>query len=127
MRRRDEQGSTSLELAISCPLLALLGALGVQVAIWSHAQDVAQAAAQQGARATADADGRPVDGQARTRDYLTILGPRLLRDVRVSSSQDSTVARVEIRGTVVSIVPGLTLRVHETAHQQREQFHPDQP
>lgn len=127
MADRAEHGSSTIELALACPLLALFGALGVQAALWAHAQNVAHAAAQQGARATASADGTPYAGQRRAREYLTILGPQMLRDISIVSHSTETVAEVRVQGTVVSIVPGLTLRVSEGASHRREQFLPDVP
>ena len=126
-RLRDDRGSSTLEFALVSPVLAVVGALGVQVALWAHAQNVAQAAAQQGARALAAADGAAVDGQQRTRDYQTILGPRMLQNVDVHTERTAASAEVQVRGTVVSLLPGLTFHVSERARQQREQFQPDLP
>lgn len=125
MQPRDDHGSTSLELALACPVLAVLAALGIQVALWLHAQNVAQAAAREGARAAAVAEARPGDAEERTRQVLAGLGPQMLDDVTITATQTASTTQVQVKGRTISLVPGLTWHVNEQARQHREQFRPD--
>lgn len=134
-----DRGSTSLELAIVTPVLfALIGTI-VQLGLWYHAQAIALAAAQEGARAARVPAANEVvanaAGTSTARNYLDQLGS----DILVPGSITITPARpplgaqggvgdvvsIRVRGDVVSVVPGLNLSVDEVSTVVVERFRPD--
>lgn len=144
VRTGFDRGSTSLELAIVTPVLfALIGTV-VQVGLWFHAQAIALAAAQEGARAArvpaASEPEADAAGRARAKAYLD----QLASDVLVPSSVQITperaavsaaatgqggigdVVSVRVQGKVISIVPGLSLSVDEVSTVTVERFRPAQ-
>jgi len=116
-RLRGESGSTT-ELVVVFPFVMFLLMLVIQFGLWYHASHVAQAAAQEGARAarTVSADA----GRQRAQGFLAGMGA--FDDKRVAASRDAHVARVDVWGRAPSLVPGLTLRIHEHSEGPVERF-----
>src|SRR5437879_2145562 len=91
-------------MATSVLLLCLLAI--VQVALWFHASHVAAAAAQEGARSARLAEGSAAAGEGKARDFLHLSAGGLLTDLVVSARRDRDSATVEVRGHVISLLPG---------------------
>ena len=53
--------------------------------------------------------------------------PNLVHDVTVDATRDSQVARVEVHGTVHSLVPGMNLTVDAKAQSPVERFRANGP
>jgi Flp pilus assembly protein TadG len=70
-QRHDEDGSVSLELAVIFPAVLLLIIAAVQAGLLFHARHLAQAAAQEGLRATRQYDGTTTTGQQAAAGLLT--------------------------------------------------------
>ena len=121
-RPTGDDGTTALELALLVPALSVLVAAMLNVALWMHASHVALAAARQGVRAAAVEHGTAAQGKATARDYVTTLGPNILRNVDVRATRTPTTARVEIRARAISLIPGVSLAVEEVAQKPVEQF-----
>jgi Flp pilus assembly protein TadG len=126
-RARGEQGSTTTELVIAMPALLLLIMSIIQFGVWYHASHVAEAAAQEGVRAARVEGGSAAAGQTRAQEFVASAAPTLLVDVAVQSTRSTETARVEVTGTVRSIIPGLTLPVHTEAESPIETFRADTP
>ncbi len=125
MRERGgcpESGFTTLEAVLVFPVLLLLLMLIIQFALWYHADDLATAAAQDGVRAARVEGATAVDGSQRANELLDQTGRSIVegRDVQVSRNAD--VARVEVRGRCISLVPFLHLPVHAVAESSTERF-----
>lgn len=116
-----DSGSASLEVALLCPALAVLAAVLVQVALWMHAQNVTEAAAQQGVRALAVADGGPQQAELRAQQYAAVLGGDLLAEVAVTARRDGPAGVVVVQARVASIVPGWQPTVTRRAQRHLEQ------
>ena len=114
-RRRDERGSEATEVVIVTPVLLLLIMTIIQFGLWWHASHVAQAAAQEGVRAARVEAGSADDGQTRAAGFVATAAPTLLVDVHIDAHRDADTARVEIRGHVHAVIPGLSLPVHAVA------------
>ena len=106
------------------PALLVTVMLIVQFALYLHAQSIAEAAAQDGAAAARRADGSVSSGRAAVHRSLGATGPRMLSGRSVSVARTATVARVSVTGRVLALVPGISLRVHETAEGPVERFVP---
>lgn len=127
-RRRTERGDATVEAVLAVPVLLLLLIMTViQFGLWYHASHTAEAAAQEGARAARVEGGTAADGQDRAERFMHDAAPTLVNDVRVDVIRDAEVARVEVRGSVRAIVPGLHLAVHAEAESPVERFRADVP
>ena len=117
MRRvREERGAASVaEVVLVAPALLFALMLIVQFGLMFHARNVAEQAAQEGAQAARRFDGNEAAAKQQTLDYLSALGPNTLEDRRVSVTRTPERARVTVTGTVISLFPGLDLRVSESA------------
>lgn len=113
-----------MQAVLVFPALLFTVMLIIQFALYLHAQSVAEAAAQDGAAAARRADGSESSGRAAADRSLSSLGPRMLSGQNVSVNRSATVARVSVTGRVLSLVPGISLTVHETAEGPVERFVP---
>ncbi len=122
---RDERGTASLaQTVLVAPALLLALMLIVQFGLYFHARNVAESAAQEGAAAGRRFDGSQAGAQERARQFLAELGPRMLTDSDVSAQRTPQTATVTITGTVISLVPGLNLKVEESASGPVERYVP---
>lgn len=128
MRRlRGERGDATVEAVLAVPVLLLLIATVIQFGLYYDAAHTVQAAAREGVRAARVEGGSAADGQQRAAEFMATAAPTLVRDVNVVATRDADTARVDVRGVVHSIVPGLTLTVHADAESPVERFRADSP
>ena len=126
MRRNPavDRGAAVVELVITMPCLLLAVMLVVQVGLWQHAQHVAQAAAQEGARAARQHGSTADEGRHRAEAYLVGLAPTILRPRTVTAERTATTATVRVRGEAVSVFPWLGFQVDVTSTGPLERFVP---
>lgn len=122
--RGPESGAATTELVLATPALLMLLMLLVQFGLWYHAVHVARAAAQEGARAARVEGGTGAAGEARAREFLSAVAPRLIILDEGSPTADRNLdeVRVEVRGTVLQVVPFMTLGVSGEAEGPTERF-----
>lgn len=113
--RRNERGTTPLETAVLAPAILLIIGLIVQAGFWFHARDVAIAAAEEGARAAAYDGAGSSSGQSVAADFAGRVGKGALKNVSVSGGRSATVATVTVSGESISLVPGLTFTIVQSA------------
>lgn len=123
--RRSESATATLPLVLVVPAMLVLVLGGVQLALWLHLQHVVTAAAQEGLVAVRVEAGSAREAEDRARLFLAELAPPLLQEPSVVVTTDAEVARVEVRGQVAEVVPGLRLEVRATAEGVRERFQAD--
>ena len=121
-RVRDERGSFTISLAILAVPFFLLVLLIVQAGVYTHARQVATAAAQEGLRAARNLDGSGGAGQAQAGQLLAQTAGTTLRNTSVSARRHADWASVDVHGQVVSLVPGLTLTVDAHAEGPVERY-----
>lgn len=119
---RRQSGVATLEAVLVFPVLLVLIMFVIQVALWYHAADLAHAAAQDGVRAARVDGGTAADGSNRANTVLDQTGASILQGRQVSSTRDPLVARVDVRGHCITLVPFLSLPVHAVAESTTEQF-----
>ncbi|WP_240777190.1 TadE/TadG family type IV pilus assembly protein [Nonomuraea basaltis] len=133
-RPRDgERGVTAVELAILMPIILAVALLIVQVALWFHGRQVAEAAAQEGARVARSApiDSGDWEGVATTKatDIVRAIGPRLLDNATATTSEKDPDERfVTVTGSAVQVIPllpPLAFTITATAGGPVECFRPD--
>lgn len=123
---RGDRGSVSVGVALTVPVVWLLAVTIAQFALWSHATDIAQAAAAQGLAVARAQHGTAGQGAAAARRMLDEFAHGPLTDTQVQAHCDATTATVQIRGqTTVLVLPFLRLPVHAEATGPRELFLPD--
>ncbi len=123
-RRRchGEEGIATTEAVLVTPVLLLLVMTVVQFGLWYHAQHVATAAAEEGARTARAEQGVASAGQARAEAFLDQAGPTIVQDRVVDAARTIDTVTVTVRGTVVAVIPGLHLSVDATATSPVERF-----
>jgi Flp pilus assembly protein TadG len=124
-RARDETGSSTASFVVLFPVLIVMFMALVQWGLYFHAQSLVDAAAQDGSRATQDANGTADDGRAVAGQLLgDAKGSGLLENVTVDITDASGTVRATVRGDVRSLVPlaGFDLRVEGIAEGPKERF-----
>lgn len=121
-RQRDERGETMVQTVIVAPALFLLIMGVIQVALIAHAQNVAEAAAQEGATAARQFNATSTDGHVKASSALAVLGPRMLTDRKVIVDRTTTTATVTVTGRALTIVPGFSPRIVETSSGPVERY-----
>lgn len=117
-----ESGAATLEAVLAFPVLLLLIMFCIQVALWYHAAALADAAAQDGVRAARVVGGSANDGIDRANQLLDQAGPTIIEGRQVSASRTFDVARVDVRGRCIALLPFVSLPVHATAESTTELF-----
>jgi Flp pilus assembly protein TadG len=125
--RRRVPGQALVEVAFVVPLLLLAGAGVVQFSLWMHAEGVATAAVQDGARIASTETGTLEQGSAAARSLLHDgLGPNAAL-VQLVPSQDATGVRFEATGNLPSLLPWgpvTTVPLHASATMVKDHFVP---
>lgn len=113
-------------MVLLAPLMFLLTFLPIQVGLVLHAQHVAAAAAQEGARAARVIDLDTAQSQAagtqRANDFAALLGGNTLQSATVNVSRSADQVTVVVDGTALGILPGIKLSVSGRSVSPVEQF-----
>ena len=121
-RRRGERGSTTTEAVLVTPALIFLVMLVVQFGLWFHAQHVAQAAAEEGARAGRAERGSSAAGRDRTNAFLDQAGPTILTGRQVTVGRTPEAVTITVGGRSRQVVPGYSLPIRAVASSPLERF-----
>ncbi|WP_228769809.1 TadE/TadG family type IV pilus assembly protein [Actinokineospora alba] len=122
---RGERGAVSAELVVATPLLLLMLLAIVQLALWSHATHIAQAAASQGLAVARAQSGTAAAGSASAQQMLDQLARGPLTGAAVATDRTTTTVSIRITGTATSVIPFLSLPVHAEAVGPVERWVPD--
>ncbi len=95
----------------------------VQFALYFHLRAVAQTAAREGLDHVRVVDGSTADGITTANEFLDQAG-RSLEGREVTAERGSATSSLRVAGTVVSVVPGLSLRVEVTVDAPTERVTP---
>ncbi len=113
----------TLELVIIFPVVLLIISGGITAALFFHARNVAQAAAQEGLRDATAVNGSGEQGEQRARQFLNDAGGNdILRDVTVTRSVGANWATVTVEGRSLTLLPGVTFHVEQSATGPVERF-----
>lgn len=98
------------------PALFAVMFLGMQAALYYHARTVAIAAAQEGARASGSETGNPADGISAARGFVADAGgDQVLLAASATADRSATTATVTVHGFSLSVIPGWTPTVTQSA------------
>jgi Flp pilus assembly protein TadG len=113
---QPERGSSSIQMVILMPALFAVMFLGMQGALYYHARTVAVAAAQEGARIAGSENGTAADGTAAASSFVTDAGGNdVLPGASVTGDRSATTATVSVTGTSLSVIPGWSPAVTQSA------------
>ncbi|MFI6811429.1 TadE/TadG family type IV pilus assembly protein [Nonomuraea sp. NPDC050328] len=109
-KRRGERGATVIELALLMPVILAVSLLVVQVALWFHGRQVAEAAAREGARvarsAPYDSGSWAADAESKAEEIARAVGPKLLSDLQVEATTRGEDERwVAVTASAVQVIP----------------------
>lgn len=119
--RRDQRGASGVEFLVVVATIFFLFTTLVQYGIRLHASRIAEAAAREGAVATARFDGTTQTGRTTARRYAT--GPAI-RGAAVAASRSPTQAKVSVTVQIVTLMPFLSDPVTSTATAPVERYVP---
>ncbi|WP_328808370.1 TadE/TadG family type IV pilus assembly protein [Nonomuraea montanisoli] len=122
-----------IELALLMPVVLAVVLLIVQVALWFHGRQVAEAAAREGARVARSApfDSGDWETAATTKatDVIRAIGPQLLAGATATTAEREPDQRwVTVTGNAVQVIPllpQLTFTITATSGGPVECFRPD--
>ncbi|MFF1741851.1 TadE family protein [Streptomyces mirabilis] len=115
-RWRDDRGDTSIQMAIVFPFVLLATVAVIQASMWYYARQIALTAAREGATAARSYPSSPADGAARARNVLERTAGDSLRGYSVVASSNGQRVRVQVSGTAMSMIPGVSgLQVTQSA------------
>lgn len=113
-RSASAAGSVSVQAVILLPLMFSIMFLGMQGALYYHARSVAIAASQEGARAAGSE--QPGDGPSAAADFIEAAGgDDVLRSVSIDSNRSATSSTVTVSGSSMSVFPGWSPQVTQSA------------
>jgi Flp pilus assembly protein TadG len=109
IRRRAEDGVSTVELAVLMPVLLFWMMLIVQFGLWAHAKQVATAATNAAVDTARLPGGTERAGQAEAAAVLASAGNLTALDVHVERTIDTVT--VEVSGDAPHLVPGFAWSV----------------
>ena len=119
-RADQDRGSVSLEMIVVTPVLLLLLFAAIQIALNSHARNIALAAAQDAARADGAYESASGAGQDAATAFLAQTGDGLSNPA-VTITHTGTEVHATVTGHAISIVPFLSWTVSQSASSPIEQ------
>lgn len=120
-----EHGIATTEVVLVTPVLLFLVMLVIQFGLWFHAQHVAQAAAEEGARAARAEHGSAGTGRGRAEAFLDQAGRTIITNRSIVATRSADVVTIGVHGQAVNVVPGFRLPVNATATSPVERFRGD--
>ena len=124
-RQGGQRGSATVELAVLFPAFLALVFGGVQVAEWFHVRSLCLAAADVGVEAGRRAGAGSADAGRAASGFLARAGTGTAEDPTVSTAgSTASQVRVEVSATAPRVLPlpGLSMRVTQSAQGVRERF-----
>jgi Flp pilus assembly protein TadG len=118
LRRRlqsNDRGFGSVEFAVLAVVVLALIFTTIQVGLYFHARKVAQSAARQGVETGRQFGASEGDGVAQAQTFLARFGGSVQGASVSSAGSTAQEIRITVRGSVATLVPGLTLDVVQHA------------
>jgi len=122
-RRFGDYGLTSTELAVLMPVVIALVLTPIQIGLWWHASQVADAAAREAVDAAQVEGAGEADGREAAERFLTAAGN--LNAPTVTVTRTTETVTVEVVGRAPRLIPGLDWQVTSVAVAPVERFIPE--
>ena len=111
-------------MAVVFPITLLIVFGIIQFGIWYHANDIAQAAAQQAVRSASAYGGTRADGTQEAGQVLAQNASGLIIHTQVACNRNPNTATVTVTGDALQVIPFIPLPVRATATSPVEAFRP---
>ncbi|MFB6655346.1 TadE family protein [Streptomyces microflavus] len=122
-RLLGDRGEASIQMAIVFPFVILFTIATVQYFVFAHARSAALTAAREGVNAGRSYQSSPGTGAARAQETAARIGGSTLHGPSASTAGSTAeTMRVTVSGTALSLLPGVTLSVSQTASGPRERW-----
>lgn len=115
-----------MEAVLVIPAVMIVILAVVQFALWAHAAQVVQLAASEGDRSARAFGGGSAAGSAAARAILQGPGSDLSTSGLTVDVMPGDVARVQVQGTAVAVLPGLSLPVSAIQVGPIQEFRPSE-
>ncbi|MGW1995419.1 TadE family protein [Embleya sp. NPDC001921] len=102
-----DRGGMSITMAIIFPVFILVLLAVIQGCLWWYAREVAMQAAKESVEEARRRGGDIPAAEQRGRDVAKDLSGGMLKDLKVVSDRQAERIRVTVRGTSLSVVPGI--------------------
>lgn len=112
---RSERGAVTVEMVVLMPVLLATLFGGIQAGVVFHARHIAIGAAQEGAREAAAYQASLTDGISTATRLASDWGDTTLAGVHVTGQRTTTRVSITVQATAVSLLPGITWPVEQTA------------
>lgn len=112
--RASERGSSTVETAILISVLITLLLTLMQGGVWWHTRNVALAAAEEAARAAASEHGTAVAGRRAATSFIEQSNAGMT-NIGIDVRRSTTTVTVTITGHAMSVLPGITQQISQTA------------
>jgi Flp pilus assembly protein TadG len=123
-RIRDDSGFSALEMAVIFPVTIFIVFGIVQFGIWYHANDIAQAAAQQAVRSASAYGTTQADCSTEAGKVLNENAHGLIIHTQIACNRGAQTATVTVAGDAIQVIPFIPLPVKATATAPVEAFRP---
>ena len=111
---QGERGAATVEVVLLFPAMILMVWIALGAGMYHWGRTAALNAAQTGAAAAAAEDGTVADCEQAARDMAATVGDAL-SSLRISCTLTATTATATVSGSVLSLVPGWTPSLTQTA------------
>lgn len=133
-RLRGDRGASALELTLVAPSLLLFIFFSIQAGLYFYGRAVAEQAAREGvsklrlAQTEQISDAIRADVQTAVEAYAVAVGRETLLDPRAETAYDAGTGKVSVtvQGRVITLVPGMNLRVTQRVFGEIERFEGDE-
>lgn len=115
-----ERGSSTIQMVVLMPALFLLMFLGVQAALMYQGRTLALAAAQEGARDAAAENGTAAQGISTAQTFVSS-STAGLKSTSATGNRSTTKATITVTTRTVSVIPGWTPTITQSASMPVEQ------
>lgn len=120
--RRGERGNATIQIAILFPAMLLILLACLQAGVYWYCQSAALSAAQEGVRVTAANDGTVSAGTDRASSFLKRISGTLIESAQVTGRRTTTEASITVRGTALTLIPGVPFTITATATLPSEEY-----
>ncbi|MEU7712551.1 TadE family protein [Micromonospora chalcea] len=119
-----ERGANPVELAVVMPVILVMLFGSIQVAVWFVARSTALNAAQTAVNAQRTIDAGPDAGRERATSFLQQSGDWLVdwEQTGPTCVETATAVTCTVQGRSLSVIPGVSFEVTQTAHGPAERW-----
>lgn len=118
---RQERGSATIQMVVLLPALFTLMFLGAQGAVLYQGREIALAAAQEGVRRAAAADGTTSAGVAAASNFVASTSAGLT-NTAVSGRRTATTATITVTTHTTSLIPFFSPQITQSASRPVERL-----